>query len=168
MGIVIDACVLRSASLSDKPLPGACRLILEEVTGSSVRVLVCDALLAEWRRHRSIYAQKWISSMYSRRLLVKLTVFSGRSTAVENAVARLDERHKVNAEKDLHLLKLALDGDRVVVSSEKACREAFILAGGFFPEIQDVVWIEPLAGQQAIDVIRTRRGAPREWRLAVI
>lgn len=168
MGLVIDACVLKSASMAGKPLPSACRAILEEVKTSSTVVAACPVLLHEWRKHRSNYSLKWIVAMYSRRLIKSVDRFSGKSSAIDSAISKLDEPYKNVAAKDSHLLKIAVDGDMRVVSSEVACRKAFSVASGYCKEIGSVVWIDPSAkdGGSPVRVAIGVDSAPKEWLLA--
>lgn len=165
MGLVIDACVLKSASMAGKPLPSACRTVLEEVKSSSIIVSACPVLLQEWRKHRSGYSVKWMVSMYSRRLVKKVDKFSGKALSIDSAISKLDDPGKSVAAKDSHLLKLAIDGDMRVVSSEVACRDFFSVASEHCKEIGSVVWIDPSEGGE-VSPSRVAIGlepSPKEW-----
>lgn len=163
MAIVIDACVLRSASSSEKPLPSNCRAMLEAVRDNAVSVAVCSTLNQEWRKHRSRYASMWMVAMYSRRLVRSVNDFSGRADAVDHAIARLPERSREAAEKDAHLLKSALDNSKIVVSSELNCRAAFVEASVHYGEIGRVGWVDPADGQNAVDAATSRAPMPEHW-----
>ena len=168
MGLVIDACVLRSASMAGKPLPSACRAVLEEVKSSSTIVSACPTLLAEWRKHRSNYSRMWLVAMYSRRLIKSVNKFSGKAASIDAAISRLSEPDRTVASKDAHLLKIAVDGDKRVVSSEQCCKRAFTLASNNYSEIAKVAWIDPSG---AGDPCRVASGAlppPREWLLVEV
>lgn len=166
MSLVVDACVLRSASVSGKPVPSKCRGVLDEIKKSSIPVSVDDALLKEWRKHRSNYSYLWISSMFSRKLVDRVAVFSGKSTSVENAISYLPEPSKSIACKDAHLLKIAVDRDYIVISSESSCRKAFHVASSHCKEISRVVWIFP-SEDLACDVISRKCNAPHNWLLSM-
>lgn len=163
MDLVIDACVLRAAGLSDKPLPKSCRTVLDAVRGSGVRVVVCNALLEEWREHKSRYAQQWISSMFARRLVSRVNSFSGRSAVIDAVIGQLPEPQRSCAEKDGHLIKVAVDHGRVVVSQEIQSRRAFACAAATCREIAEVVWANPESGEVVIKFISGASDAPSEW-----
>lgn len=168
MGLVIDACILRSASKAGKPLPSACRAILEEVKSSLTVVSACPTLMAEWHKHRSNYSRMWLVAMYSRRLIKPVNKFSGKAESIDAAISRLNEPDRTVASKDAHLLKIAIDGNKRVVSSEQCCKRAFSLASNNYSEIAKIAWIDP---SEAGDPCRVAIGAlppPREWLLVEI
>lgn len=164
MSLVVDACVLRSASESGKPLPSMCRAVLEAVKLSAITVSVDDILLDEWRRHRSKYSQSWIVAMYSRRLIERVSSFSGKINSVQGAVLSLSEPQRSIASKDIHLIKLAVDRDYRVVSCELSCRVAFCAASRFCNEIGRIVWIIPTY-PNAVEVVVRRELPPKGWLL---
>ena len=166
MTLVVDACILRSAGTSGKPVPSECRAILEEIKVSSITVSICDDLLAEWRRHKSNYSSAWLVAMYSRRLINKVNGFSGKADSVESAISKLAEPDRTVALKDVHLLKVAVDHGYRVVSNERKCRMAFHNASAHYQEIGRVSWIFP-AAPMACDVVAGRCVAPGAWRLSI-
>lgn len=168
MGLVIDACVLRSASAAGKPLPSACRAVLERVKASSTVVSACPALLGEWRKHRSNYSRMWIVAMYSRKLIKPIEKFSGRAASVDAAISRLGEPDRTVAAKDAHLLKIALDGSKLVVSSEQCCKRAFSLASSHYSEIAQVAWIDPSGDGDPCQVAVGALQPPRDWLLSMV
>lgn len=164
MTLVVDACVLRSAGVSGKPAPSECRAVLDEIRNAGKMVAVDAELLKEWRRHQSRYSSAWIISMFSRRLIEKKDRFSGKATAVENAVNKLSEPDRSVAIKDIHLVKIAVDCGYCIVSSEKRCRAAFHKASSYCLEISKVFWLYPVEP----DCCRVISGliiCPMGWRL---
>ena len=164
MTLVVDACVLRSAGSSGKPTPSECRAILEEIKNNRMRVSIDVELLSEWRRHRSKYSTTWISAMFSRRLVEQLSLFSGKSSSIQNAISKLGEPDRSIALKDIHLLKIAVDRGYCVISCEKRCRAAFHKAAIYCCEISKVFWIFPFE-LSACDAIAGRCAMPLGWRL---
>lgn len=165
MSLVIDTCVLRAAGNTGKPLPSNCRKVLEEVRHCSVKVSVSEVLLEEWKKHRSTYSRAWLSSMFSRRLIERISSFSGRSSSVCNAVRKLPQPQRTIAEKDVHLVVIAVDRSYRIVSCELRCRAAFHAASSFCNEIKKVVWIIP-TDSLACAVVSGRVSPPALWQLA--
>lgn len=147
MMVVVDACVLRSASESDVPLPKQCREALDAVRKGGRTVVACKTLQAEWRNHRSLYSQCWLTSMYAKRRVKVVDAYLPRSQSAEHAISRLAEPLKSHGLKDVHLLRLAIDNDGMIVSSERRCRESFSAAKSSFAPIGNVAFVDPAAGE---------------------
>lgn len=163
--IVVDACVVHSASESSVPLPKQCREALNAIKNGDLTAVACETLLAEWRNHRSKYALTWLTSMFARRRLKRVTGYLAKSAGAELAVSRLPEPHRSIGLKDIHLLRLAIDHDGLIVSSEKRCQAAFSSAKAGFPQIGIVAFVDPAVGAPLLNCLTGAAPIDPSWNL---
>ena len=67
--------------------------------------------------------------------------------------------------KDCHLVEAAIVTDRRIVALDNTARELFSRASSNIPEIQDILWVNPIS--DSVRVIDWLNGASEqaEWRL---
>jgi hypothetical protein len=122
--------------------------------------LISDSILAEWQRHRSRFANRWLNQMFGRRKVDR--VGECNHPALEQAIEELASPHRERALKDLHLISAALVGDRVVLSCDDLAKGAFSILTAH-PALRDLLWANP---ETDIDAVLNwlGRGAPNELR----
>lgn len=149
--IVIDADVASAASETDYPRSVCCREFLETVAQHQVRVAFSSDLEKEWRRHTSRWTQRWLANMVSRRRLVELEPVD--ATDIDEAVHAASEDETIpptcaaRAEKDLHLVALALAADQSVASMDEWVRKCFAKLIAIDKDaarrLKPIVWVNP-------------------------
>lgn len=70
--LVIDASVARAAGGEDakNETSKSCRNFLAKVMAISYQIVMTPELKAEWDKHKSVFAQRWLSSMVAKKKLV--------------------------------------------------------------------------------------------------
>lgn len=141
--LVIDADIARSASETEHPLSSACRAFLNQVRDSEHHVVITNAISSEWRRHHSVYARKWLVSMWGRKLVDEIEIEEDAAlrTKVIDAVTSRSEKNAVA--KDLHLIEAALVTDKLVASRDETVRAVFKITSNSVKDIRRVVWVNP-------------------------
>src|SRR5437867_10648595 len=102
--LVVDASVARAAGETEHPVSTACRWFLEEMRKVCHRIVMTDAISQEWKKHRSNFAYRWLSSMTAKRKVVR--VDSEENPALRQAICSLQLREKERDAilKDIHLV----------------------------------------------------------------
>lgn len=138
---VIDADIARSAGETEHPFSKNCRLFLSEIKSLEKKVCFNDKLKDEWNKHKSIYAKKWLASMYARR---KVELYKPNITlcsAVEESHLSINE--KKIAIKDLHLVELSCYLDKTIASGDDKARLVFVKLTKESKIINRIIWINP-------------------------
>lgn len=115
--------------------------------------MLTDELNAEWRRHQSTFARRWLTSMYARR----------KVDWTETAQANPRLRARIEAMgttavardamlKDCHLLEAAIATDQTIASLDDRVRQLFSDAAARVGEIQAIVWANPDNQDERCDV----------------
>ncbi len=161
--IVIDADILRSAGLarSDSETAVACRSFLECVKESRHYVTLSPEILAEWRRHTSVYAATWLVEMRSRRRIhfVEPEGDGGCRVQLEELVADEYQMHRMD--KDMHLVEAALISDRLIASRDESVRSDFRMFACDIRALSTLTWVNPCVPEdEAMDWLKA--GAPSE------
>jgi len=143
--IVVDASVARSAGQEPVPefVSARSREVLEAILRARHKVAFSTEGLAEWRKHRSRFARRWLVQMFSR----KLTLFLGDTTDTSlrdrlRPCCSSESKWQV-MEKDCHLVEAALQADRIVVSRDEIVRDLFRQACSRVAELREVLWANP-------------------------
>ena len=161
MSLVIDASIAGAATEKEVPTSRYCRDFLLAVLEICHKVVMTPELLAEWKRHRTSFARKWLRQMYGRNKVVMVSAM--KDSAIEKrlskAVAKAAERQAVL--KDVLLLKAAFAADRLIASRDDTARRILSRCCSGVPEIADIVWVNPVnPEEEALSWLK--RGAPAE------
>lgn len=166
--LVIDADVGRSAGESEHPVSSACRGFLDAVRECKHRIVMTDAIQAEWERHRSKYAKKWLRSMWAKKQVVQIEVVRDERlrTRISNSVVSQTEKNAVG--KDMHLIEAALATDKLIALRDEAVRAAFRAAAQPVKVLRRIVWVNPTnKGEAPVDWLRSGAKSERERQLGV-
>lgn len=142
--LVIDACVARAAGGEDArhPVSRDCRDFLQVMLRLPHKIVKTDAIWREWRKHKSIYAKKWLNSMIARRRFHP--VHAEQDTILRRyAVSKLTDKESAAMLKDCHLVEAARASDQIVVSNEVVVRRLFSKASESVGWLRTVAWINP-------------------------
>lgn len=138
--VIVDADIARSASETEHPISSASRHLLSQVLERELMVVMCDQLANEWRKHRSIYSQRWLVAMTARKRVIRIKP----DQVVMQAIARnLTEKDEEVAQKDAHLVDAALCSQALLASNDTAARQVFQRAAVHFGALRGIVWFVP-------------------------
>lgn len=154
--IVVDVSVARSAGVSGKPEPEACRRSLLALMEYNHRLVMNQAIREEWFKLRpehqtpyaSLFAQRWLVEMQQRGRVqeVPLAINSMLRQRCVNAL-REDRRTSgavAAVEKDFHLVETALQVDRRVISLDMRIVNHLAQLKESVNEICPVMWVHPV------------------------
>lgn len=142
--LVIDADVFQSASTARSGQGAACRRVLEVVRALDYVLAVSEAWLDEFKRHRSGFSHTWLRSMHARKRVRRLEPSAELLEQVRGAIdSVLADPGRGAALKDAHLVALALESDRRILSRERKARGLFADCAKSNGWLETVVWISP-------------------------
>lgn len=143
--IVIDASIARSCGAEGSTYPTSknCRDFLNTIYEKSHKQVISPEILAEWKKHRSQYAQKWQVKMYSKKLVHIITDtnmlgFEDRIKEFANPPLSLNAMLK-----DCLLVKAAINTDKIVASLDEKSRKPFSSTSQFVSELKKITWVNP-------------------------
>jgi hypothetical protein len=152
--LVIDASVASAAGFTMKPTSRRCREFLQAVLRISHRAAMTPLLRAEWNKHQSLFAARWLAEMRSRGKVEDLA-------DVRNEALRAEAPGTVSAQKDLHLIEAALATDKIVISLDDRARTELSV-----PAAAEVMWVHPVEeGGRVIYWLNKGAEPVDEWRL---
>lgn len=165
IALVIDADIARAAGGEDAThsTPKNCRDFLKAVLKHYYALVMTSEIKAEWKKHQSLFAKKWLQEMYGRKRiqvarpehneeLCKRTEEAGESIKQRNAIW-----------KDFHLIEAALATDQRIVSMDQKMRHLLSIAATKkgVKELRAIVWVNPdKSEEQALAWLKD--GAPHE------
>ena len=164
--LVVDADVARAAGLSEKPVSSSARAVLLAIADpdAGLKIAFSPDLRAEWKRHASVFATTWLANMVARGKVVRVN--PPALTANEVQKAPLSDNHKQIAEKDAHLLDIALATHQFIASNDKTARAVFCLLSNHSILYNDTIWVVPTDCADALVAIMKNGGfIPSEWHL---
>jgi hypothetical protein len=163
---VVDADVARAALDPDKvergaavaPVALAAYRALNALHEAKHTVVFSPALTAEWARHapEPRFARRWLIRMVEARLVDRLAV-EPEDAALQAAVsAGLAGGDRAVAEKDLHLVTVALNqADQRLLSSDGRAREKYARLTAAEPRLAGLHWVAP-ADPEVVAWLRER------------
>lgn len=164
--IVVDADIAFSAGGSDHPTSKKSRLVLQTILSSNLNVAFCKNLSAEWKKHGSSFACKWLSSMVAKKRCVRIAAEDVIQLDIENA--GLSEADVVVALKDAHVVNNALKTDRFITSNDKAARRVYLEVSKSSGKLNEVSWVVPM--DDCEDLLRLFKDGgfiPPKWLLKI-
>lgn len=164
---VVDADIARAAGVTEHPISKAARDMLKALMDSESEVAFCPTLLSEWRTHRSLYATRWLSSMIARKRIFRLTPPSISLNEIEKSP--LTDQQKSIANKDAHVIDLAVATGKFIASNDKAARQVFCLIAGHSNLLNGIFWAVPTdCGEKLSACISKNEIFPSEWKISAI
>lgn len=172
--LVVDTSVARSAGGENAVHPTSrnCRAFLRTMLEGEHRLVMTPDIISEWKRHRSMYAQRWLVQMYSRRRVDHIPLPDNselHKKIFSDSADREDDRCYEAIQKDLILLDPALATDKIVVSLDERVRACFALAARSTGELRSLVWVCPgNDAEEAVEWLRAGARPERQRQLAHI
>lgn len=163
---VVDACILRSAGFGTDPASVDSREFIEQVLSGRYQVFASMALEAEWMRHASKLALSWMASMESHGLIIRAEPNPFFQAEIDRQISKLDPSYIRCAEKDSHLVLVALIYFAVVVSAELRSRNVFQMLAHGFDMLHEVRWVAPRTFLNHGFKVGGVRAYPAEWSLS--
>ncbi|MYN47437.1 hypothetical protein GTP23_20540 [Pseudoduganella sp. FT93W] len=159
---VVDADVARASGGSDHPISKSSREVLLGIKNCNIEVVFCPILLSEWKKHKSLFATQWLSSMVAKK---KFRVIpSNAITTHEIEKAGLSEVDKGVALKDAHVVDIALSTGNFIASNDKTARSVFSNIANVSPLLQDLIWIVPSEDSEKLIAVFSEGGyTPKSW-----
>ncbi len=151
--LVIDTDVVYSAGESEHPTASASRNFLETVLEVGHRVVMTDAIQAEWdrniikRKSEYSYSRKWFTRMTDQGKVVE--VDGERDDMLRKRIDALVPPEQRNlAAKDVHLIEAAIATDRLVTSNDERVRGAYRGVANEVEELKQIVWVNPTKDEE--------------------
>jgi hypothetical protein len=143
--LIIDADVAQSSgqAAAVDPTSVKCRQFLQSALDICHRVVLTPAILDQWKQHKSRFARAWLSSMWARKKVDRLSpsLDDRLRSAVESV--GMSEKHRRVLMNDLHLVEAAIATDGIVVSRDDTARDLFRAASATLGRLRRIVWVNP-------------------------
>ena len=140
---IVDADIMRAVSQNGKELATQCLDVLDTILQAGHEVIRTPAIEAEWDKHASDYALRWIVRMQSRRRLIDTaSIATGLAGALANLPVPAAEQ-KIML-KDCHLLEAALASDQRIISKDEAAYYHFYHASVTISQLRTIMWASPV------------------------
>ena len=143
--LVVDASVVRAAGGEEATHPTSkdCRDFLKAVLDICHRIVITPDIEEEWKKHLSNYSRTWLTTMTSRKKVVKLgDVWNQKLREMVEEQAE-SKRERTEMLKDSLLVEAALTTDKAIVSCDDNARRFFNRLAGIMNELKRVVWVNP-------------------------
>jgi len=159
---VVDADIARACGISEHPVSKSSRDVLVGIREFNLGVAFCPMLLNEWKKHRSLYATKWLASMVAKKKFHLIATAELCLYEVENA--GLTEVQKQIALKDAHVIDAALSTGNFIASNDKTAREVFAIIASGSPLLKELIWVVPTEDADELMSVFINRGyTPKSW-----
>lgn len=159
---VVDADVARASGVSEHPVSKSAREVLLGIKDFNIDVAFCPILLAEWKKHRSLFATKWLASMVAKKKFHLID--SQNVAAIEVGKANLNDVDRGIALKDAHVVDVALSTGNFIASNDKTARAVFASVANESPMLRNLVWIVPLDNSDELIAVFSAGGyTPKKW-----
>ncbi|MCB4438493.1 hypothetical protein LHL20_19865 [Alteromonas sp. McT4-15] len=162
--IVIDADIARASGTSEHPISKSCRGLLESVMDNDHSVTMCPTLTAEWKKHRSMFATRWLASMTARKRVKRITPHTVTTHLINTNIN--NERKAKIALKDAHLVDAALSSNEIIASNDDNARNVFCELTQTCGNLKSVKWFNCINDKQILNnFLSTNCFVPREYYL---
>lgn len=139
---VVDADIARSAGESVHPVSSTSRKVMQVLLSSdNAAVAFCPKLKDEWSKHSSKFSKIWLSSMIARRKIIRVSPALVVGDEIDSS--HLNQAKKKIAQKDAHLVDLALHSNCVIASNDNIAREVFSELSLSSGVIRNTFWVSP-------------------------
>ena len=140
--IVIDADIARSSGTSEHPVSSGSRKLLQNVLTNGHYIVMCPVLYAEWNKHKSSYASRWLVSMIARKKLITIIPNNEIQSFIDKNIP--ESKQKDIAAKDSHLIDAALFTGKFIVSNDDIARNVFSHFSLEYALIKTVIWFNSI------------------------
>lgn len=147
--VVVDADVARSSGETEHPVSSSCRRALTLMLSNQHYFVACPQVRAEWRKHASGFAKRWLSSMIARKQVAFITSSPDFATAL--AQIEMDDRTKSIAQKDAHLIDAARAKGLFVTSRDDNARKCIRDIIALNELCRGVAWVNPVSESEILE-----------------
>ncbi len=147
--VVIDADVARSSGETEHPVSSSCRRALTLLLKNQHYFVACPQVRAEWRKHSSGFAKKWLATMIARKQVAFITANLEFSSAL--AQIEMDDRTKKIAQKDAHLIDAARSKGLFVTSRDDNARTCIREITVLIELCRGVAWVNPVSESEILE-----------------
>jgi hypothetical protein len=134
------------------------------VAKGDLQVAFCMTLVAEWNTHARKYALDWPANMRSRGFTRLIRIDDAERARVQDAAKRVGQNCLVPMTKDLHIVCLAVQTDKRVVSHETSLPKQLKAAKRHYLILGTIHWARPC---HAPTVHWLQAGAPDDDALVI-
>jgi len=162
---VIDADIARSSGTTEKPVSKSCRIFLDFIREQGYFIVMNTTLNEEWNKHQSIYAKKWLASMYAKKKVLR---HKDKNFDFEQKITSsgLSDLEKNIALKDVHLLNASRDYGKTIASGDDKARSTYVALAVLYKEISDFLWVNPKNDLEILlEYMKNSKLAKAEWYL---
>jgi hypothetical protein len=146
--VIIDADIARSSGMSVHPVSSGSRALLDTVSKNGHSAAMCPTLMAEWRKHRSLFARTWLSSMIAKK---KVDFIRPSEITGDLIVNNLDKDKEIAiAVKDAHLIDGALTVDKIIASNDDIARNVFCELSTNCGSLRTIKWFNAIADREFV------------------
>lgn len=167
--IVVDADIMRAASVSEKPTASQARKILETIHQSGHSIVMAKPLIDEYKKHQSQFSTRWKSQMISDKQVIFEKNYQEDSDLRKLLIQQLPaENHAVETAllKDAHLLEIALTHGKRIISKDKKAKKNFQFSCAVKGEHRTLLWADATERpEEVINWIADGCADKNEWRL---
>jgi hypothetical protein len=143
ISVVVDADIARSSGTSEHPVSSGSRALLDNVSKNGHTLAICPTMMSEWKKHKSIFAKKWLASMIAKK---KVQFIKPVQQANDLINSNLTDSKKITiATKDAHLIDAALDTDRIIASNDDIARNVFCELSVNCGSIRNIKWFNSIS-----------------------
>lgn len=162
--IVIDSDVICSAGVvhHGTTRPAMCGRFLVTARDHGHVVVITSVMLEEWRRRQSRFSSTWLTSMFARKQVRRVTPTPLHIRVTATGVG-FSETEMRACEKDAHVIGAALASDKRVASLDEFARSLFrrIALSSGDGAIGAICWVNPEHADEDAEHW-LERGAPDE------
>ncbi|MBB1391810.1 hypothetical protein H5185_20720 [Shewanella sp. SG44-6] len=108
---------------------------------------MCPTLGAEWKKHRSIFATKWLASMIAKKRINRINPQATTKTLI---VDNLKDKKIAIALKDAHLIDGALEVDCIIASNDDIARSVFCELSITCGSLRAIKWFNAIADREIV------------------
>jgi hypothetical protein len=150
--LVIDTDVISSAGGENATEARSthCRDVLKTVLSASHMVVIIKDILEEWQRHQSLFAKRWLRTMFARRQVSKLSVPVNEELRLKIEAVTIHDKKRAAMLKDIHLIEAALLADKIIISIDSTAK-------GYFQEVmqeiivlRQIAWANPCMDEEEV------------------
>lgn len=152
--VVVDADVARSSGETEHPISSSCRKALILMLDNQHYFVACPQVRAEWGKHASGFAKRWLTSMIARKRVAFVTASPDFATAL--AQIDLNDKAKHIAQKDAHLIDAARAKGLFVTSRDDNARTSIRGIRALNDLCRGIAWVNPVSEAEILEACFTK------------
>jgi hypothetical protein len=146
--VIIDADIARSSGMTEHSVSSGSRALLNTVSQNGHMLAMCPTLGAEWKKHRSLFATKWLASMVAKKRIKRINPQATTNTLIINNLKK--DKEIAIALKDAHLIDGALVVDNIIASNDDIARNVFCELSISCGSLRNIKWFNAIADRDFV------------------